>query len=221
MLQICRSKSELIFNFTIYGERHSGTNFLEKCIKQQFNLDITYFYDFKHFFGWRKPEAITYKGRHTLFLGIVRNPYDWIAAFYYAPHNVPRENAYNINHFISNEWYSVNQQNKEIMEDRNFTKKNNPPRFRNIFELRNTKCLYLSHIMPVIASNYVLISYDTFLKNHTLYLNLIGDRFNLKKTGEPPEVEKKFAYGLSPEIKSRIDDSLDWSIEESLGYFKK
>jgi len=221
MLQICRNRYELIFNFTIYGERHSGTNFLEKCIKQQFGLDLTYFYDFKHFFGWRKPEAITYKGRHTLFIGIVRNPYDWISAFYVSPHNVPSENRYSIHNFVTKEWYSVNLQLEEILQDRNFTKKSNPPRYKNIFELRNTKCLYLSHIMPAIANNYVLISYDTFLRNHKLYLNLIMDRFNLKKVGEPPEVEKKTPYGLDNKIKEIIDNSLDWSLEESLGYFKK
>ncbi len=77
MLQIFRSKYEWIFDYTIYGERHSGTNFLESCIKQQFGLDITYFYGFKHFFGWTKPEILTYKARHTLFLGITRHPYDW------------------------------------------------------------------------------------------------------------------------------------------------
>ncbi len=38
--------------FTIYGERCSGTNFLEETIKANFGLQITWKYGWKHFFGF-------------------------------------------------------------------------------------------------------------------------------------------------------------------------
>ena len=35
--------------FTIYGERHSGTNFLQKVICENFRLKITWDFGWKHF----------------------------------------------------------------------------------------------------------------------------------------------------------------------------
>jgi hypothetical protein len=220
MLQICRDRYELIFDFTIYGERHSGTNFLERCIKQKFGLNLTYFFGFKHFFGWMKPEKITYS-RNTLFIGIVRNPYDWLLSFYNAPHHVPKENKHDIKKFLTNEWYSIDYHKKEILTDRNFfAKPFNPtrpseiyslsPRYKNIFELRRNKCVYLSQMMPMIASNYILISYDMFIKNHQTYLNIIGNRFAFKSIGEPPNLEKKSSYGITAEISDIINNNIDW-----------
>lgn len=221
MLYLCRN-SHYIDKFTIYGERHSGTNFLESCIKQQFGLDLTYFFGFKHWFGFTKPEIISYHpiARSTLFIGIVRNPYDWLGAFYNAPHHVPRFNSINIKTFLNNEWYSIDNNEQEIKYDRNFTTKPNK-RYINIFELRKIKCEYLSQMMPLFAKNYVLISYDSFLKNHYNYLNIIGSRFHLKKIGTPPTPYAKTSYNFDLDIKNLIDSSLDWTVEESLGYCQK
>jgi hypothetical protein len=216
MLQIFRSKYEWIFDYTIYGERHSGTNFLESCIKQQFGLDITYFYGFKHFFGWTKPEILTYKARHTLFLGITRHPYDWILALQRHPHHIPKENL-KFPDFLLNEWYSVRGK-IELLEDRNYT---NKQRYKNIFELRKEKCIYLSEILPVIINNYVLMSYDDLKYNHYQTMNIIGNRFNLKTIGTPPPFYGKDPIELSPEIKDIIDNNIDWKVEATLGYFPK
>jgi len=212
-MQLFRSKYELIFNFTIYGERHSGTNFLESCISQRFDLPITYHYDFKHFFGWQKPERITYKGRHTLFCGIVRDPYDWIMAMNRLPHHVPKQNI-GLPQMLLNEWYSVLGGN-EILTDRNYTSKN---RYKNIFELRKTKLLFLVEIMPVIASNYILLSYEEFIHNHYFILNLIGHRYNLhkaNKTAPPGQIKKRL---VPDDIKKIIDDNIDWNVEKLVGY---
>jgi hypothetical protein len=219
MLQLCRSKYEWIDKFTIYGERHSGTNFLEECIKKQFGLNITYFYGFKHWLGFAKPERIAYD-RHILYLGIVRNPYDWLTAFFNAPHHVPIHSRLSLESFLTNEWYSIDHNDKEIMGDRNYTTQPNLQRYKNIFELRKQKCIYLSQDMPVLASNYVLLSYDSFLKNHKTYLNIIGRRFDLKDVGSPPDLIEKRSIEMEPHIKNLIDTNLDWSVEESLGYYK-
>lgn len=215
-MQLFRTQSELIFNFTIYGERHSGTNFLESCISQRFDLPVTYTFDNKHFFGWQKPERITYKGRHTLFIGIVRNPYDWIMAMNRSPHHVPKQNC-GLHNMLLNEWYSVHGQT-EIMTDRNYMTKQ---RYTNIFELRKNKCLFLSQIMPVIAHNYILITYEEFIHNHYFILDLIGSRFNLHKknqTSPPAPIKKR---EIPSDIKTIIDNNIDWTIENFIGYQKK
>ena len=218
MLQICSSKSIYIDKFVLYGERHSGTNFLEKCFKQKFGLEKTNYYGNKHFFGWTKPETITYKNSlHTLFIGIVRNPYDWTMAMINLPHHIHQHRLLNIPQFLTSEWYSTDYHNNEIILDRNFITKK---RYNNIFEMRTTKYQYLSETMPIIAHNYLLLSYDSWLKNYHKYLTIIGNRFNLKNIGEEPALENKVPYLVPSRIKDIINNHADWSVEESLGFNK-
>lgn len=41
-----------MLKFTIFGERCSGTNFLEKAILENFELEMTNEYGWKHFWGY-------------------------------------------------------------------------------------------------------------------------------------------------------------------------
>ena len=43
----------MLQKFTIYGERCSGTNYLENVITMNFNVEITWKYGWKHFFGFQ------------------------------------------------------------------------------------------------------------------------------------------------------------------------
>jgi hypothetical protein len=218
MLQICNIGSVYIDKFALYGERHSGTNFLEKCLVHKFGISKTEYYGNKHFFGWTKPETISYKDKHVLFIGIVRNPYDWIMAMINQPHHIEPHRLQHINSFLLNEWFSTDYHHQEILQDRNFITK---IRYQNIFHMRSTKYRFLSEIMPVIAPNYVLLSYDTFLKNYDNYLNIISNRFYLKKIGSAPEPVNKIPYLVPSYIKEIIDNNIDWAAEESLGFSKR
>jgi|694.fasta_scaffold49250_6 hypothetical protein len=220
MLQICNTNVAYFDKISIFGERHSGTNFLENCFKQKFGLERTSYFDNKHFFGWCKPETITYHrmSLHTLFTGIVRNPYDWIMAMINLPHHIHPHRLQNIESFLLSEWYSTDFHHNEILTDRNYQTKN---RYKNIFEMRTLKYKYLSEIMPVIAKNYMLLSYDSFLKNYHNYLNIISNRFYLKKIGQEPELQNKNPYQVPEYIKNIIDNNVDWSLEESLGFYKR
>ena len=42
----------MVNNFTIYGERCSGTSYLEGIITKNFNAKITWDFGWKHFFGF-------------------------------------------------------------------------------------------------------------------------------------------------------------------------
>ena len=68
----------MVNKFTIYGERCSGTNYLESLMVNNFDVSITWDYDWKHFFGWHSLN----NSDDTLFIGIVRNPVDWLNSFY-------------------------------------------------------------------------------------------------------------------------------------------
>lgn len=220
MLQLYRSKYEYIKEFVIYGERHSGTKFLEQSIQSLFQIPKTGFFGHKHWMGFAKPERIWYE-RHTLFLGIVRDPYDWLLALYDLPHHIPRHNRNNFKRFLLNEHYSVDQNEQEILQDRNFAH-SHKPRYKNIFELRSNKLVYLNEIMPDLASNYVFMTYENLIANYYHIMNIISCRFDLKKKGKVLQPNPIKHRGFrKEEDKKIITDNIDWDAERKVGYHPK
>ena len=57
----------MIKQVTIYGERCSGTNYLEQLLLSNFEVEITWEYGWKHFFG----HADLSNSDDVLFIGIV------------------------------------------------------------------------------------------------------------------------------------------------------
>lgn len=217
MIQIYRD-SHFIEKFSIYGERHTGTKFLEESIQSTFNIDITSFFGFKHWMGFTKPEIITYKNRGVLFFGTIRHPYDWLNSFFKLPHHVPKHNRNTFENFLLNEWYSIDQNKQEILKDRNLLTAPDYIRYKNIFELRKVKLEYLTFAMPEIAKNYVLTTYEFMTNYHHQFINLISNRFSLLKIGTPatPIIRPKIV--LDQNIKHIIDSNIDWSLESIFGY---
>jgi len=215
MLQIYKDP-HYVSEFSIYSERHNGTNFLQSSIEQSFNLKFTSFYGGKHWMGYADPDKIKYGARNVLFFGIVRHPYDWIYAFYNMPHHVPKHIKSNRFSFLSSEWYSVNNNKQEIMHDRNFLTNE---RYKNIFELRSTKIRYLVETMPLISSNYVLVTYEYFTKYYDKFLQNVSDRYKLiRKKNNLQAIIKEPITILDHNIKSIIDSNIDWNLESVFGY---
>ena len=140
----------MIKKVTIYGERCSGTNYLEQLLINNFNVIINYDYGHKHFFGFND---LT-NSENTLFIGIIRHPYDWINSLYRERHHLPKHFE-KIENFLNDEIYSLDN-NNEIMNDRNIYTKE---RYKNIFELRTTKIKFLIEDMPKLVKNknYLLL----------------------------------------------------------------
>jgi hypothetical protein len=218
----------MINNFTIYGERCSGTNFLENAMTENFNLEITWNYGFKHFFGHNN----LINSDDTLFIGIVRNPYDWIDSFYNEKHNLPEENKNNINSFLYNEFYSVStDENKleENIKDRNF--KNDNKRYKNIFECRKVKNNFLIYDMPNLVKNYIFIKYEDLRDNYNNILDYIFNKyslvkkFSLYKTIEIHKKEQNKLFKIKEnklpiDIINIISENIDYEQEKLLGYIK-
>lgn len=165
----------MIKKYTIWGERCSGTNYLQKLIESNFETELTWDYGYKHFFGFNGFD----NSDTTLFICIVRNPYDWINSFYKNLHNHPLKNnnivkeSSKIKLFLNNTWYSITKKNgklEEEMTDRNiYTKK----RYKNIFEMRHYKLKYMLTTLPNNAKNCLLIRYEDLIDNYGFYMNLL------------------------------------------------
>lgn len=149
----------MIKKVTIYGERCSGTNYLEELLTENFDVTLVWDYGWKHFFGFNELKNTD----GVLFIGIVRNLHDWINSLYKKKHHLPKDNTKDVNSFLNNEFYSVDKDNKEIMNDRNIYAKNS--RYKNIFELRHVKNKFLVKDMPKLVKNYLLITYDDLVSN--------------------------------------------------------
>lgn len=220
----------MIKNIKIYGERCSGTNFLEAIItgnsyfhhnhKPAFDLPTSKEYGDKHFFGFADEKIIT-KSKDTLFIAIVRHPYEWLSSLFLHKHHIPKCN-HTLPNFLFNEWYSIDHvkesknYNKEIHKDRNYE---NNKRYENIFELRTKKLNYLYYTMPFLAENYMIIRYEDLCTHQNDIIKKISKKFNIKIINEnyikanpnPPK------YVLS-EYETQIAYSLDWSIENKFHY---
>ena len=235
-----------ITNFTILGERCSGTNFLESSISNNFSIQYTEKYGNKHFFCYNNYS----NSDDTLFIGIIRNPIYWINSFSRELHHVPEINRQSLRNFLFNEFYSVEDEldtSKSILNNNIFKLNNkfythkyklntrdlnytNGNKYKNIFELRKVKNNFLMNVMHNKVKNYILINYEDLLFNYNEVLQNIKDKFNLiqkqtefikiknyKKSDTYKFVQQRKIL-LPPNIVVLIWQNLDEEQEKKLGY---
>jgi len=179
----------MIKRFTIYGERCSGTNYIEKLILKNFDVKLTWEFGYKHFFGFSNFE----NSDDVLFIGIIRNPFEWLNSFYKNPWELPAHLIENVDSFLNSEFYSVHNPNPsniyykvdkptECLEDRNIY---TGDRYVNVFEMRYTKINFLKNDMPNKVNNFILIRYEDLLDNFENTMNSFL-KFGLKYKSNPP-----------------------------------
>jgi hypothetical protein len=211
--------------FTILGERCSGTNFLEQTMRENFDVELTWEFGHKHFFGFHQ-FSHTNKENETLFIGIVREPISWISSFYRNPHHLPEKKKYIMN-FLLGLFYSITDNTKTIKKDDLNYKTNKI--YRNIFELRKIKNEYLMERMPQNVDNYILFTYENLNQNTDQILNVISQKYNLpfknniiKKINYYKDDKNKEFIPINktfkPFINKIIINNLDKAQEKKLGY---
>lgn len=166
----------MIKKYTIYGERCSGTNYLEELMLANFDVELTWEYGWKHFFGFKDLSNTD----EVLFIGIIRNLCDWINSLYREKHHLKPELTKDVDSFLNNSFYSFDENNNEIMEDRHIETKK---RYKNIFELRQVKNNFLLEKMPILVKNYCVITYDSLLNNFVNIMNKIKNCGLVVKNG--------------------------------------
>lgn len=222
----------MIKKFTIFGERCSGTNFLELAMLRNFNIQLTWEYGWKHFFGHRKYENTS----ETLFIGIVRDPYDWANSLYKNPWHLNARLKKNKKLFLYTPFWSTNKpearrpERHEILADRHIYENR---RYSNLFECRAIKLKYLIETAPKILDNYVLIKYEDLKSDYVNTLERIGKQFKLVKKNESSfprritkykKTDKPFTVSRGPKTftKSEIYDNhfLQREYEIKMGYLE-
>lgn len=210
-----------ILRYTIYGERHSGTKLMQSIMHYNTNVELTWQYGWKHWFGFANKNTII-NDQNTLFLCLVRNPYDWIRSFFLDAHHVPRENKSTIDKFMFNRWYSVKDyvlDNTEILEDRNFL---SGEKYKNIFDMRSHKIYYLRQVLTALSQNVMIIQYEKLITNTNDIIKLIKKR--LEQTHNNSEnifyIKPAKQYPYNPSILDSITSNIDWNFEHTINYYK-
>jgi len=221
-----------IIKFEILGERCSGTNFLEECLTNNFNIKYEPIHGHKHFFCYNNYDKTSTD--NILFIGIIRNPIYWLNSFSKELHHVSPENKKNLYSFLFSKFYSIHDQECNGLNCpvnlRDLNYKNNKF-YKNIFELRQVKNDYLLNVVPKKVKNYILINYEDLLFNFDNTMKIIRDRFNLKMTNKEFVKEKKYKKSdtynfvkqreitFPPGLVKIIWSKLDIKQEISLGYY--
>lgn len=185
-----------IHNFMVFGERCSGTNYLEQLISHNFNIKYKPIFGNKHFFCFNDYNHTDLQ--NFLILGIIRNPIDWINSFSKELYHIPDHNK-PLNKFLTNPFYSIcneitttnpfqqnlnkntfisKRNNKEIINKRDLNYINHKI-YKNIFELRYFKNHYLIRVLPKKVPNYILITYESILNNYNDFLKHIQKKYML------------------------------------------
>lgn len=216
MIYLTNNKNYNLTNFTIYGERHCGTKLLQDLIIRNFKMPITWDYGFKHWFGFCD-KSVLEKADNTLFIGIVRSPYDWIMAMKKTPYHLKISKKQPIQDLLLKEWCSFDDDNnQEIIHDRNYITGN---RYKNIFEMRSCKLNYLINYMPFLVNKYILIRYEDLILDIDNFINTISRFYRIHRYEKYVPRSYNNGYSLSKDVFSLINNNLDWYVENKVGYY--
>lgn len=216
--------------FTIMGERCSGTHYLQYGLL--FNFEVNYVKTYKHFYYTNDCMEDIKKNPDRIYLCVVRDPVEWVDSFFKRLHHVPPENKKSIESFIRNPFYSIHEEgelkNKEMMEDRHLI---TGERYLDIFQLRKVKNDFYLKTLITLSKNVMIIKYEDIRDDYEKTLDQIANRFHLKKKNETyrPVTQYKGTYIakyvkkpilLSNEIKKEIWEKVDKEQELEIGYSK-
>jgi hypothetical protein len=199
----------------VFGERNSGTNYLESLVRRNFTLSILpgkvnpafrrlkefeiirYLYfttTFNTFFGWKhaqiNPKLINgiAKSNETLFLVITKNPYSFLLSLYKRPYH-QRSRKADFASFIQSRW------NATYFE-------NGPKFYESPIELWNAK---QASYLEFMSSNFnvYMIRYEDLLLDPEDIFNKVRTKFNLSKSD-------KFFTNASMSMKGEADKDFSY-----------
>lgn len=238
-----------ISEYVMMGERCSGTKFVNALITSNLRIKSKQLAQ-KHFYPWFNVSQnqkidefqLTYSetkrffqdSDHVLFIFLVRDPYDWLRSFFNHPHHVVNRLKKNFSTFISSGWecYDANMPIQYWGVD-NY----NPwsgQSFKNILQLRKHKNLNFINVSSFVK-NYLFVRYEDVRDNQEGFIDFLSSFYCIDKNpsfrsrddyiGFQKQQNKTFEIPkyFIPSKKDVlfINSSIDWTIENQLGYSKK
>lgn len=218
----------------IYGERCSGTNYLEHLIRKNYlNVDLCWDYGWKHFF----PRVDLSQSDQCLFLVLFRNPYDWVRSLHRSPwHAHPSIRNLPLIDFLKVQWHCVWDDHwqpfpKNIIYGSEMMFERDPDtgkRFDNVLKMRNAKNTHWQNLRNLVQ-HVEFIRYEDLADFPKQTIRELGRKYSIKSTllfrnekaykGEKTIRYKKRNYpALGHHDVQFMISQLDEKQENSIGY---
>ena len=99
--------------FTLYGERHSGTNLLQHLVEQNFRVDVRFQWGWKHFWLANASEPRAPEPDADVAVAVsLREVSAWLASMHRKPHHSPRPRGQGIGAWLMHgPWISYSSPN--------------------------------------------------------------------------------------------------------------
>lgn len=227
----------------VFGERNTGTNYIEKLIENNLDIEIIsgivprpflwltlgtekgrdlYFKMFyERTFGWKHSvapdsEKMAKAGEHIVFIAAFKNPYSWLLSLYKKPYHLGEAKRESFAAFLESPCPTVGRENYG-------------PAFKNPVEMWNIK--NRSYLDLQEKANLYPLRYEDLLENPGKVIDDIGDKFSIslrkkgfqnieKSTKEPGRKNFDFYrnYYLQEEWKKNLDSKALTIINGSLDH---
>jgi hypothetical protein len=144
----------------IYGERNSGTIFLEWLLKKNLSVNIleTHELGWKHRLAPEEAELSEFNRENVIFLCLVKNPYSWLLSMHKRPYN--HESLKNLS-FLDFVTYSYGDYRNPVIM---WNKKNRS---------------YLD--MAGFVSHHEMVKYEDILQDSSILLNKITEKYDISR----------------------------------------
>ena len=226
----------------IYGERNSGTNYLDRLLRRNVTVEpdrvlgstsqdknpYGHVFGFKHWFidedRLQDPRA-----DRTLFIAIFRHPLFWLRSMAQRPYQAVNHVGLPMDAFLREEWYAE-EHGREMMRERN---PQTGRRFGNVLELRSAKVRDFLDLRTKVR-HYRCVRYEDIMFGGESFLSDIAGTYPglLKQPlGATPRKKDRAHLWLKVQrqkleirrLLSRQDRNfvrrqLDMSAERQLGY---
>ena len=184
----------------IYGERNSGTNFLEQLLEKNTNCVILpgghQIYSGIH--GWKHgiPELNKfreYRKEDVLFICIIRELESWMKSMLNNPYNIKTEirNINSVFDLFTKKFEfrdSVSEDTKKWTSDLNVEKMLHYQTNYNLFEQRYIK--YNSYKDIINKYNVIFINLNFLQNNKLVFLNFLQNNYNIELNSDKDLIEK-------------------------------
>jgi hypothetical protein len=190
----------MIEKYCVFGERCSGTTYLENLIESNFGLPRTDEFGIKHL--WNMTD---FTGSDTtLFIGIEREMLSWLDSIARSPHQVQPYCPLDYNTLFFKPFRSYWQY--KVVDE-----------YENIIECRTTKSNIILNLFPKVLRYYYFIKYEDLVAEPIAFLELIKNKFNLtpklipfqnwERYKHEKELFAKRPITIPPEIVERLKNT--------------
>jgi hypothetical protein len=222
-----------IHRIQIYGERCSGTNYLECLISQNLRgVQIRWDFGWKHYF----PHVGAADTTDCLFVIVYRNPFDWLRSLHRNPwHAAPDLRGLTFSEFIRREWWCIWDEHAHVLPgDRSYgtemLHERHPvtqQRFANVIQMRSAKVFGWESLRSRIESS-LYIRYEDLSANPEQFITTMSEGFGIEKTPLFRDVNTYKGLGsnfvpaaydeIHEEDLNHIVAHLDVELENDIGY---